>query len=430
MASFRELFLVFTLAVLAIFVGLCTDELGWSLFIALAIWVASQYREFSKLRRWSLQPLRRPENGSDSWFGLAYSPYRALLRQRRRTRRLVVRFRQILGLAEFVPDGVIVLGPAGEIQGFTKAAKRLMQLDERDIGIGLATVFRHPDFVAFLRGGSEEEALEFTSPADDAVTLEARRFVVDDQASIVMIRDTTSLNKVMTMRQSFVANVSHELRTPLSVVKGYLETMTDPDEDDAIKLHLISRLVAPVDRLNSLVTDLMRLTQLESSERTPHLDPVDLAMVVRHAIEELGGVEHLPCRIHLDLMDGCIIGGVESELHSVCLNLISNALRYGAQNGDIWVSCTRQVDQIILAVADNGAGIAPEHLSRLTERFYKVDLAGAGARGGTGLGLAIVKHVLRRHGCVLDIKSDLGAGSTFTCAFPRSALSRGNATLQ
>lgn len=424
MASIRELVLLLGLGITALVVGLWADALGWSLFIALSIWVVSQYLEFTKLRRWSTHPLRRPENGSDSWFDIAYVPYRALLRQRARTRQMVERFRQILGLAEFVPDGVIVLGPAGEIEGFNQAAKQLMQLDDRDVGIGLATVFRHPDFVAFLRSNEDADTLEFVSPADEAITLEARQFVVGDEASIVLIRDTTSLNKVMTMRQSFVANVSHELRTPLAVVKGYLETMTDPQEEEAIKLHLIDRLVAPVERLNSLVNDLMLLTQLESSEPDPDLNPVDLTRVIHHAIAELGGLQDVACDVHVDLADGSIVAGVESELQSVCVNLISNALRYGAQNGDIWISCRTLEGQVILKVEDNGAGIAPEHLSRLTERFYKVDLAGAGARGGTGLGLAIVKHVLRRHGSVLEIESNLGTGSRFTCAFPEYRASR------
>lgn len=423
MASIRELALLFGLGATALVVGLWADAVGWSLFVALSIWVVSQYFEFSKIRNWSKRPLRRPENGSDSWFDIAYVPHRALLRQRARTRQMAARLRQILGLAEFVPDGVIVLGPTGEIQGFNQAAKRLMQLNDTDLGIGLATVFRHPDFVAFLRASEDADTLEFVSPADDAITLEARRFVVGEEASIVLIRDTTSLNKVMTMRQSFVANVSHELRTPLAVVKGYLETMTDPSEEDDVRIHLISRLVAPVERLNSLVNDLMLLTQLESSESEPLLHPVDMAMIIRHALAELGGSEDLDCDVHLDLAEGSIVAGVESELQSVCVNLISNALRYGAQNGQIWISCQIHLGQVILKVADNGAGIAPEHLSRLTERFYKVDLAGAGARGGTGLGLAIVKHVLRRHGSVLEIESKLGSGSTFTCTFPAYAVS-------
>ncbi|NKB97901.1 MAG: DUF3329 domain-containing protein [Pseudomonadales bacterium] len=413
----KEARLILGLTVFSLLLGIWLDSLGWGLLIGLCIWIYVQSREFAKVQRWSQRPLQRPKNGFDHWFNIAYAPYRALQRQRQRTHAMAERLRQILGLAEFIPDGVIVLGNGGVIQGINQAGKRMMSLHESDIGLGLATVARQPDFVAFLRQGNEDEILEFTSPVDPMTTLEARRFMVDEDASIILIRDLTTLNKLLTMRQSFVANVSHELRTPLAVVQGYMETMTDADEDDALRLELIDRLVAPIDRMRSLVDDLMTLTQLESGDRDPQFEIVDLTRVVRSALAELGGVDEIPCEVTLELTEGATVIGVESELHSVCVNLISNAVRYGAVGGMIDV-VAEVVDGLVrLRVTDKGVGIAPEHLHRLTERFYRVDLAGARAKGGTGLGLAIVKHILRRHESALEITSSLGRGSTFACEF-------------
>ena len=416
----REIFFVVSLLGVSLVIGALTNAMGWSLLGGALIWIFWQSKEFKKLRRWGRRPLRRPENGSETWFNIAYGPFRSLQRERDRTRQMAERLRQILGLAEFIPDGIIVLGPAAEIVGVNQAANTLLQLTDEDIGLGLASVVRQPDFVAFLRDGGGQETLEFASPIDASTTLEARLFLVSDQTSIVLIRDITTLNKLLTMRQSFVANVSHELKTPLSVVKGYLETLEDPDEDPQLKLELVGRLGAPVERMNSLVSDLMLLTQLESQDQTPVFNAINLSSVVKHAIAELGGTEGMRCPITLNLADNAYVEGVESELQSVCVNLISNAVRYSPECGAITISTTVEQGHVVLAVSDHGVGIAPEHINRLTERFYKVDLAAAGARGGTGLGLAIVKHVLRRHGSTLEISSQLGEGSTFSCAFPSS----------
>lgn len=413
----REIFFVVSLVIISLAIGALTDSLGWSLLCATVLWILWQAKEFNKLRRWSERPLQRPENGSESWFSIAYAPFRSLQRQRARTRQIAERLRQILGLAEFIPDGIIVLGAAGEIVGVNHAANKLLQLSDQDVGLGLATVVRQPDFVSFLRKGGEQEPLEFVSPVDINTTLEARLFAVSNETSIVLIRDITTQNRLLTMRQSFVANVSHELKTPLSVVKGYLETLSDPDEDPELKLEILPRLTAPVERLNALVSDLMLLTQLESTERMPVYEVVNLSSIVRYALAELGGVDSLSNPVTTNLAEDAFVEGVASELQSVCVNLISNALRYSPSEGSIDISTDVAHGQVSLTVADHGVGIAPEHINRLTERFYKVDLAAAGARGGTGLGLAIVKHVLRRHGSNLEITSELGKGSTFRCSF-------------
>ena len=408
---------VVLLTTLSLIIGVLTNALGWSLLCGTIIWILWQAKEFNKLRRWGERPLRRPENGSESWFNIAYVPFRSLQRQRIRTRQVAERLRAILGLAEFIPDGIIVLGAAAEIVGLNQAANRLLQLSDRDIGLGLATVVRQPDFVNFLRARGEQETLEFTSPVDPNTTLEARLFVVSEETSIVLIRDVTTLNKLLTMRQSFVANVSHELKTPLSVVKGYLETLSDPEEDPNLKLELLPRLAPPVERMNSLVSDLMLLTQLESQDRVAEFSALNISSVVGHALAELGGTDSFVNPVSLDLADNAYIRGVQSEIQSVCVNLIGNALRYSPEGGAITITTAVNNGEVTLSVSDCGVGIAPEHINRLTERFYKVDLAASGARGGTGLGLAIVKHVLRRHDSNLSITSELGKGSTFSCSF-------------
>ena len=420
MVSSKELSLIFMLLIPALIAGLWSGELGWCLFFASLTWITIQAAEYRKVLQWSTRPLSRPKNGRDSWWSIAYPPFRALSRERRRTKAMNAQLREILGLAEVIPDGVLVLSPNGDIEGMNTAAKKLLQLTDADMGLGLATVVRSPDFVAFIREDSRDEPLEFSSPFDSERSFEARRFDAGTERTIVLVRDITTLNRLLTMRQNFVANVSHELRTPLTVISGYLETMSDAEQPTDLRLSLIERLNTPVKRMQTLVSDLMLLTQLESTPMPEQRQVLSLQRIVTAAAQELQGLCSTPDQIQFHYETDEPVEGIETELHSVCINLLSNALRYSPEGNAIDIFLTEHGDNVRLTVKDHGYGIAPEHLSRLTERFYRVDMAGARTRGGTGLGLAIVKHILRRHDAELVIESALGEGSTFSCEFERA----------
>ncbi len=390
-------------------------ELGWALFVALLIWVLYNSQEFGKALKWSANLMRRPENNSDAWFALTYRPYRGLQRQRLRTRNIAQRLRQILGLVDIVPDGFIVLSEAGEIEGMNTAARQLLGLREKDRGIGLSTVVRSPDFIDFLKREETDPPLEFASPVSTDATLEARRFDTETGGSVILVRDITPLNRLLTVRQQFIANVSHELRTPLTVIQGYVEVLDDPEHTPSPEV--VKKLSPPLARMQNLINDLLLLTQLESNSISLAPVPISIQQVVREVIDELSPSEAERVQFIEEAHGATTILGNPQELHSVAMNLIQNALRYSPDGDPIKVAVTADKNEVQLAVTDFGVGIAPEHIDRLTERFYRVDLADARTRGGTGLGLAIVKHILRRHGSVLAIKSELGVGSTFSCAF-------------
>ena len=411
----KDILLIATLLFVALTVGLLIGELGWTLFLALLIWVVYNGQEFKKAFVWSGNLMRRPDNDSDAWFALTYRPYRGLQRQRARTRDIAQRLRQILGLVDIVPDGFIVLSEAGEIEGMNTAAQQLLGLREKDRGIGLSTVVRSPDFIDFLKREETDPPLEFASPVSADATLEARRFDTETGGSVILVRDITPLNRLLTVRQQFIANVSHELRTPLTVLQGYVEVLDDPDHEPS--RDVVKKLSPPLARMQNLINDLLLLTQLESNSISLAPVPISMHQIVREVIDELSPAEAERVELIDAAGDAATILGNPQELHSVAMNLIQNALRYSPDGDPIKVAVTSDNNNVRLAVTDFGVGIAPEHIDRLTERFYRVDLADARTRGGTGLGLAIVKHILRRHGSVLAIKSELGVGSTFSCAF-------------
>ena len=405
----------------ALVLGTLLGAIGWCLFGAAVIWGIIQQAELKRLTAWSVRPITRPSNQLDSWHAASNPAYQYIKRERSRSQSFLQRLRELSTLSAAIPDAAILVGTLGEIQDFNPAAKKLLRLTNRDRGLGLATVVRQPEFVRFLRDGKEDEQIEIRSPFVAERTLEARRFQVDGGRIIVLVRDITELNRLLTMRQDFVANVSHELRTPLTVIGGYLETMTDTDESDSTRLALTERLHSPLRRMQSLVEDLLLLSRLESTPAPTDLVAVPMRALVERALREAQGLADERFQLVSDVQSSACITGVESELYSVCINLLTNALRYSPDGGAITISLTDLPDRnspaVLLSVTDNGIGIAPEHLSRLTERFYRVDLAGSRTRGGTGLGLAIVKHVLRRHDTSLKIDSTLGEGSSFSCEF-------------
>ena len=187
MNSIKEVTLIIALLVSASAVGVLTGNLLICILAAVLIWVAIQAREYRKVLRWSLRPLSKPANASNSWFGLAYGPFRSLMRQRDRTRSVVSQLREILGLIEVIPDAVITVSANGEIETLNRSAQAMLNLSERDIGLSLATVFRDPDFVAFLRSEKFDEPLEIRSPIRSAQTLEARRFDAGTGLSLIHI---------------------------------------------------------------------------------------------------------------------------------------------------------------------------------------------------------------------------------------------------
>ena len=393
--------LIAVLAALASGGGLLTGQMGWCFSCVLG-WGIRQYGEFERFREWAKHPLKLPPDVSDAWYALALTPYRQLGRERQRTRATLARIREVIGVTEMIPDAVILLDEAGSIETMNSAARSLLTYQKGDIG--LKTRSFAADFAAFLRSAEADAPLEFTSPLNPDQQLEARSFESETLRKLILVRDITSSNRVLTMRQQFVANVSHELRTPLTVVNGYLEAIEDPSVSDELRLQAVSKFATPMSRMQALVEDLLLLTQLEAATDISEPRLVSMSQVIQGAVEELQSLQSHPGQIIARCESEQQVMGSEKELRSVCTNLLSNALRHSGGSDKIEITWTDVKDNVRLTVADNGTGIPTEYLDRLTERFFRVDVSGAQARGGTGLGLAIVKHVLKQHDSELRIE--------------------------
>jgi two-component system phosphate regulon sensor histidine kinase PhoR len=235
---------------------------------------------------------------------------------------------------------------------------------------------------------------------------------------LLLARDVSRQMRLEAMRKDFVANASHELRSPLTVISGYLETLSqDPILDPEIQ-GPIAEMRRQAERMTTIVEDLLELSRLEAADGEVTGAPVDVPALVSMLRKDVLARPKHPKEVRVRIESTVPLLGNESEIHSAFSNLVDNAAKYTLPDG--WIEMHWWVDDDggHFSVSDSGIGIPAEHIPRLTERFYRVDMGRARATGGSGLGLAIVKHVLQRHGGTLDIESTLGQGSTFTCHFP------------
>lgn len=378
-------------------------------------------RDRFEFSRWANRPLRSPPDSLGRFHASAKSLHDALNLERSRNRRWLGLARRFRDTSDLIPDAWIVLNQGMMIEAVNRAATTLLGLKQSDVGRPIAALVRHPEINRLLSNEEELNIVEVTSPTDDQTKLELRLIRISEGQNILLARDVTELNRLLSMRQDFIANVSHELRSPLTVLIGYIESIYDEDLDPETLKDIIGRLNAPAQRMKSLVDDLLTLTRLEASPE-PELEDlsrIDCATLIQAISQEASSLKTENHSISLDLESNLCVMGVGDELHSVFMNLFTNAIRYSPDGGQVRVRWYRLEGNARFEIADEGLGIAPEHISRITERFYRVDPSSFRAKGGTGLGLAIAKHVLRRHQSSLQVKSKQNEGSTFYFDLPR-----------
>jgi two-component system, OmpR family, phosphate regulon sensor histidine kinase PhoR len=332
--------------------------------------------------------------------------------------------------SEAMPDGIVYLSATDSIEWLNRRAEQHLGLSQgKDIGVPLVGIVRVPELVAYMEAEHREEPLLIQSPRKPAMRLQIQVVPFGGGQKMLISRDITQLSKLETMRQDFIANVSHELRTPLTVVGGFLETVHDglDDLDRADIERFLQMALDQSTRMQRLIEDLLTLSALETDAPAPVEERVDVCALVRSITQEaivLSGGKHC-IEIELDERDeGDILLGSQKELHSAYANLASNAVRYTPAGGRIVIGWRRVFGGGEFSVADNGIGIDPKHITRLTERFFRVDKGRSRETGGTGLGLAIVKHIVSRHGAELHIESEPGKGSRFAVCFPESRITR------
>jgi|HubBroStandDraft_6_1064221.scaffolds.fasta_scaffold294166_1 two-component system phosphate regulon sensor histidine kinase PhoR len=416
----------FALARLAgiLLAGLCLGLLFpplwlWVLFAA-CLYLGWQLLNLYRLDRWlRLRSQLDPPSIGGIWGDIIAQVVRLHRRKQYHKQRLVQIFRELRRSTAALPDGVIVLSNQHEILWFNRRAARLLGLRRPiDIGLRIDNLIRSPEFVRYLHGDDFAMPLVIRPPLETDLYLALQVVPYGAGQSLLLARDVTRQMRLEAMRKDFVANASHELRTPLTVISGYLDTLADDPGIDQAWAGPIRDMRTQAQRMNAIITDLLELSRLESTDGEAPRDPIDVPRMLERLHRDALAKGDRPHHVLLELECEDGLFGAAHEIESAFTNLLVNGLKYTLSEGTVSMRWWSDEEGAYFSVIDTGIGIPAEHIPRLTERFYRVDAGRSRGEGGSGLGLAIVKHALQRHGGWLDVRSVEGKGSTFTCHFP------------
>lgn len=407
------------------------------LIAASTLWVLIDLQRGSRLLLW----LRRGETSapvkvSGLWGEIADRVRRLVKARELKAADSEARLQEFLAAIQASPNGVVLLDAQNRIEWCNETASEHFAFDpKRDLMQYLANLLRDPRFSSYLASEDHGHEIVMMGPRSTAsrpVSLAVRLHGYGEGRKLLLSRDVTALEQAETMRRDFVANVSHEIRTPLTVLSGFVETLQTLPLNEEERTRYLDLMAQQAGRMQTLVSDLLTLSRLEGSPPPGASEWVPVQALMT-ACEQEGralsalltspyGKKHV---LQVQGAQDCELAGSRNELLSAMSNLLNNAVRYTPAGGSIEVKWQVLPDgHAEFSVRDSGLGIAPEHISRLTERFYRVDRSRSRETGGTGLGLAIVKHVAQRHGAELHIKSQPGQGSCFSIIFPAARVRR------
>ncbi|MFK8015657.1 MAG: phosphate regulon sensor histidine kinase PhoR [Gammaproteobacteria bacterium] len=393
------------------------------LAVAALIGLAWHVYHLCRFLRWLRAPSSTPiPSGIGPWptlFSRVHHERDIVRKLRERQRDLMRGWREVTNA---LPYAGFILNRSFQIMQHNGTARRMFSMKDNDVGgLHITNIIRNPAFVQLFESEQFGEPVRIVPAADPDKTYSCKVTRYGTEQYLVMVRDITKQELEDRIKADFVANASHELRTPLTVLRGYINSMV---EDETFEDHWREPVIEmgdQVERMHSLVADLLSLNQLEVQLDAP-FDTVKVRPLLKQACKEARHMSERKLTVTLDCPKDLILLGDKSALRSVVTNLLSNAVRFTPQDGKISVHYQSDEEGAVLSVSDTGIGIAPADMARVTERFYRTDHGRARHHGGSGIGLAIVKHALSMHQARLDIRSEQGAGTTFSCHFPSSRI--------
>lgn len=414
--------LLFCMALGAL-VGWYYEAVAWGIIAALVLFHLLRLYALQRFSQWVRSPIQTPPpEMSGGLTFVATQLYQSRSKEQITQQKMMGLVKKIRSSLLALQDAVILLDAEDRLEWWNQAAEKMLVLRSEDQGDSIFNLIPLPEFHEYyVNATAPNDGIRLNSWKDAARYVQCEVTHFGDE-KLLLIYDVTRLQHLEQMRKDFVANVSHELRTPLTVIMGYIETFADQPDIDPKWQRGFSLMSQQTRRMNSIINDLLMLSRLENEEK-PEPQCVDMPKLMTHLFDDAQIYNkeygHL-IDLHLDSQAN--IYGSEMYLNSALLNLVTNAIKYTPKGGEISISWTAVKEGCVFVVSDTGIGIAPEHIERLTERFYRVDSGRSRGTGGTGLGLAIVKHVLYQHEATLKIESSETQGSTFKVFFPESRI--------
>lgn len=397
-------------------------ETAWLLFIAGAlVYLATHIYWIHRLYQWALKPsLNFMPNGKGIWEDIFANLYHEMRRHSRSQSQLSSTLERLRHATSALPDGVVVLNNRNEIEWFNEPAiQRLGLKRHHDENQPIYYLLRQAEFVEYLQAENYSEPLKLKSWRSPDVTLELQIIPFASKQRLLICRDVSAIEKTEVMRRDFIANVSHELRTPLTVIGGFLETISDMQGEVSPDIQpYFDMMQSQTTRMRRIIEDLLTLSRLENNVTLKDEADIDMPALLKQLQKDAQALSQGQHTVSLHMETTVNLRGSYNELLSALSNLASNAVRYTPAQGKIDIYWQMRGEDVVFAVQDTGIGIEPQHLPRLTERFYRVDSGRSRDTGGTGLGLSIVKHILHHHQASLQVESEPGQGSRFQIVFP------------
>ncbi len=400
----------------------------WScIFVAFVVFFILQLRSLYLVNEWiSNRPYDVPPNLSGIWGALLFNVYRAQRQERIVQAEMVGLIDRAQSSLVALAEAVVLIDDQHQIEWWNPAAEKLLGINPLDRGRNLLAILRQPSFIEYFNHIDQApDGIRLQAQMDEDRYVQVKLTRFGGESRLLVAYDTTRVHNLEQMRKDFVDNISHELRTPLTVLSGYIETFIDQDDITPRWKRAFTQMQSQTKRMNALVNDLLLLSNLENNKKVAKNQIIDMANLMNQLFDDARAYNlDYGHTLNLDIDSHCDLIGSDMEIASAFSNLITNAIKYTPKGGIITIGWHEDGDHAYFTVQDNGIGINPKHLPRLTERFYRVDSARSRQTGGTGLGLAIVKHVLMQHGAYLEISSKENEGSTFTAVFPKERLYR------
>ena len=372
-----------------------------------------------KLSKWVESPsLKNLPNGTGIWQNIFTKIYRSYRQQKKSQTQLTSTLDQFIQAGEAINDGIIGVNEENEILWSNKKAQKILNINpKKDYNQPINYIFRNPELSKYLVKENYEESIKIHNPTNK-LDIEIKAAFFGKNHKLITCRDLTLLNRAENHRKDFVSNFSHELKTPLTVISGFLETLEDRKTIDEKSKKIIELMAKQAHRMKKLIDDLLLLSKVESDYLQNRSEKIIMKDMFKKLKNEVSSIDQHQHKIIYSINSKINIYGSKSEVYSAFINLITNAIRYTDQEGEISVSWNKINNDAIFQVADKGIGIPEEHVNRITERFYRVDEDRSRESGGTGLGLSIVKNVMHQHQGEIRIVSETNVGSLFKLIFP------------
>jgi two-component system phosphate regulon sensor histidine kinase PhoR len=422
----QDLRLLIFFLVIASFIGFGIGYFWICIVIAFLAFFATQVRSLYRVNEWiSNRPYDAPPNINGIWGALLFNVYRAQRQERVVQAEMVELIDRAQSSLVALKEAVVLIDENQQIEWWNPAAEHLLGISPDDRRRNILTLLRQPSFVEYYHHIDEAlDGLKMKSSLieDHYVQIKMTRF--GGESRLLFAYDVTRMHNLEQMRKDFVDNISHELRTPLTVLSGYIETFTDQDDLNPRWKRAFEQMQSQTRRMNALVNDLLLLSRLENDKNMAKNQIIEMPSLMNQLFDDAQAYNiDYGHTLNLDIDSHCDLIGSDVELASAFSNLITNAIKYTPKGGTITMGWHDDGESAYFVVQDNGIGIDPKHIPRLTERFYRIDSDRSRRTGGTGLGLAIVKHVLMQHQAHLEIESKENQGSTFKVVFPKERLS-------